>query len=107
MVSNKGTKLTSMVASIGRSRPTSFNSTATREDSDKRGLKPENLSDGNYILIQHEDGSVANYWHFQKGSVLVNVGDTVQAGQLILLRTFVYKNTQLVNIVYHPWYKTL
>ena len=26
--------------------------TATREDSDKRGLKPENLSDGNYILIQ-------------------------------------------------------
>ena len=57
--------------------------TATRENSDKRGLKPENLSDGNYILIQHEDGSVANYWHFQKGSVLVNVGDTVQAGQLI------------------------
>ena len=52
--------------------------TATREDSDKRGLKPENLSDGNYILIQHEDGSVANYWHFQKESVLVNVGDTVQ-----------------------------
>ena len=57
--------------------------TATRENSDKRGLKPENLSDGNYILIQHEDGSVANYWHFQKESVLVNVGDTVQAGQLI------------------------
>ena len=57
--------------------------TATREDSDKRGLKPENLSDGNYILIQHEDGSVANYWHFQKESVLVNVGDTVQTGQLI------------------------
>ncbi|MBP8115661.1 MAG: M23 family metallopeptidase [Chitinophagaceae bacterium] len=57
--------------------------TATREDSDKRGLKPENLSDGNYILIQHEDGSVANYWHFQKESVLVNVGDTIQAGQLI------------------------
>ena len=57
--------------------------TATREDSDKRGLKPENLSDGNYILIQHEDGSVANYWRFQKESVLVNVGDTIQAGQLI------------------------
>lgn len=57
--------------------------TAIREDSDKRGLKPENLSDGNYILIAHEDASVANYWHFQKNGVLVNVGDTVMAGQLI------------------------
>src|SRR6187401_3115891 len=33
--------------------------TAVRKDSDKRGLKPENLSDGNYITIQHSDGSVA------------------------------------------------
>jgi murein DD-endopeptidase MepM/ murein hydrolase activator NlpD len=57
--------------------------TGMRNDSDKRGLKPENLSDGNYILIQHSDGSVANYWHFKKDGVLVNVGDTVVAGQLI------------------------
>jgi murein DD-endopeptidase MepM/ murein hydrolase activator NlpD len=57
--------------------------TGMRNDSDKRGLKPENLSDGNYILIQHSDGSVANYWHFKKEGVLVNVGDTVVAGQLI------------------------
>jgi murein DD-endopeptidase MepM/ murein hydrolase activator NlpD len=57
--------------------------TATREDSEKGGLKPENLSDGNYIIIQHTDGTVANYWHFQKEGVLVNAGDTVQKGQLI------------------------
>lgn len=57
--------------------------TATRNDSDKRGLKPENLSDGNYIIIQHDDGSEANYWHFKKDGVLVHVGDTVVAGQLI------------------------
>jgi murein DD-endopeptidase MepM/ murein hydrolase activator NlpD len=57
--------------------------TAIRKDSDKGGLKPENLSDGNYIFIQHEDGSIANYWHFQKDGVLVNVGDTVSTGQLI------------------------
>lgn len=57
--------------------------TAMRNDSDKRGLKPENLSDGNYILIRHEDGSEANYWHFKKEGVLVNVGDTVTAGQVI------------------------
>lgn len=54
-----------------------------RSNSDKGGLKPENLSDGNYISIQHIDGSVANYWHFQKDGVLVNIGDTVTAGQWI------------------------
>ncbi len=57
--------------------------TSLREDSEKGGLKPENLSDGNYISIKHDDGSTANYWHLQKDGVLVNVGDTVQAGQPI------------------------
>jgi murein DD-endopeptidase MepM/ murein hydrolase activator NlpD len=56
---------------------------AARKDSDKGGLKDENLSDGNYISIQHSDGSVAHYWHFQKDGVIVNVGDTVQTGQWI------------------------
>jgi murein DD-endopeptidase MepM/ murein hydrolase activator NlpD len=56
---------------------------AAREDSDKGGLKPENLSDGNYISIQHKDGSVAHYWHLKKDGVLVNAGDTIKAGQLI------------------------
>lgn len=56
---------------------------AMRNDSDKRGLKPENLSDGNYIMIRHEDGSEANYWHFKLDGVLVNVGDTVRTGQAI------------------------
>ncbi len=57
--------------------------TAARKDSDIGGLKPENLSDGNYIFIEHDDGSIANYWHFQKDGVLVNIGDTVTAGQVI------------------------
>jgi murein DD-endopeptidase MepM/ murein hydrolase activator NlpD len=56
---------------------------AAREDSDKGGLKPENLSDGNYISIQHKDGSVAHYWHLKKDGVLVSAGDTIKAGQLI------------------------
>ena len=56
---------------------------AAREDSDKGGLKTENLSDGNYISIQHNDGSVAHYWHLKKDGVLVNAGDTIKAGQLI------------------------
>jgi len=56
---------------------------ATREDSDKGGLKPENLSDGNYISIKHNDNSVAHYWHLKKDGVYVNIGDSVTAGQLI------------------------
>ena len=56
---------------------------AAREDSDEGGLKPENLSDGNYISIQHNDGSVAHYWHLQKEGVVVNPGDTVRVGQWI------------------------
>ena len=54
-----------------------------REDSDKGGLKKENLSDGNYVSIQHNDGSVAHYWHLQKDGAAVNVGDTVKTGQWI------------------------
>lgn len=56
---------------------------AARSDSDKGGLNPENLSDGNYISIQHSDGSVAHYWHLQKNGVKVNVGDTVSKSQHI------------------------
>ena len=56
---------------------------AAREDSDEGGLKPENLSDGNYVSIKHIDGSVAHYWHLKKDGVHVKTGDAVTAGQLI------------------------
>lgn len=57
--------------------------TGIRKDSDKGGLKPENISDGNYIIIKHNDGSVAWYWHLLKEGVMVNEGDTVKTGQVI------------------------
>ena len=56
---------------------------AARKDSDKGGLKPENMSDGNHISIKHYDGSVAHYWHLIKDGALVNIGDTVTKGQVI------------------------
>jgi len=56
---------------------------SARGDSDKGGLKPENMSDGNYISIQHYDGSIAHYWHLIKNGALVNVGDTITKGQVI------------------------
>lgn len=57
--------------------------TAIRKDSDKGGLQPENMADGNYIIIRHDDGSSAYYWHLQKDGVIVSVGDTVQCGTQI------------------------
>ncbi len=56
---------------------------AMHKDSDKGGLKEENMSDGNYISIRHMDASVAHYWHLEKNGVFVNVGDSVQKGQPI------------------------
>ncbi|RYZ16844.1 MAG: M23 family metallopeptidase, partial [Chitinophagaceae bacterium] len=56
---------------------------SARADSDKGGLLPENLADGNFIIVRHADGSKACYWHLQQGGVLVAVGDSVRAGQPI------------------------
>ena len=57
--------------------------TAMREDSDKGGLKNEMLSEGNYIIIDHGDGTAAYYWHLQKDGVFVETGDTILQGQAI------------------------
>ena len=57
--------------------------TAVRNDSEEGGLKKENLADGNYIFILHNDGSTAQYWHFKLGGVLVKEGEKIEQGQLI------------------------
>jgi murein DD-endopeptidase MepM/ murein hydrolase activator NlpD len=56
-----------------------------KEDGTKGGLKSKYRSHGNNIVIQHEDGSRAGYWHLQHNGALVNVGDTVKKGQIIAL----------------------
>ena len=57
--------------------------TAVKEDSDRGGMKEEYLNDGNHIVIQHNDGSHAGYWHLQKNGALVQEGDSVKKGQFI------------------------
>jgi hypothetical protein len=54
-----------------------------KKDSDKGGLKDEYLAQGNHIIIRHNDGSIAQYWHLDKDGAFVNLGDTIQKGQLI------------------------
>jgi murein DD-endopeptidase MepM/ murein hydrolase activator NlpD len=57
--------------------------TSIEKSNDKGGLKNEYLFKGNHIIITHNDGSQAMYWHLQKDAVLVNEGDTVLQGALI------------------------
>lgn len=54
-----------------------------KEDGDRGGLNKKYRPYGNNIIIQHADSSRAGYWHLQKDGAALNVGDTVQQGQLI------------------------
>ncbi len=57
--------------------------TRTKSDGVKGGWKRKYRLDGNHIVIRHEDGSSAGYWHLQPGGVFVKIGDTVRQGQFI------------------------
>ena len=54
-----------------------------KEDGYKGGWNKKYRPEGNFIIVQHVDGSRAGYWHLQHNGALVNVGDTVVQGQLI------------------------
>jgi hypothetical protein len=55
------------------------------ESFSKSGLTPEFYQKSNYVLIQHSDGSIAQYNHLQKKGAKVKVGQQVKEGQLIAL----------------------
>jgi len=54
-----------------------------KEDGAKGGMKSKYRVDGNMIIIQHSDSTRAGYWHLKKDGAFVNLGDSVQKGQLI------------------------
>ena len=56
-----------------------------KEDGKRGGLNRKYRADGNNIVIQHSDGTRAGYWHLQHNGALVNVGDSVNKGQVIAL----------------------
>jgi murein DD-endopeptidase MepM/ murein hydrolase activator NlpD len=53
-----------------------------KEDNDIGGPLPRYQSKSNYIVIMHDDGSFACYWHLQKNGVVVKKGK-VKKGELI------------------------
>lgn len=54
-----------------------------KSDSEEGGPDPGLTNDGNYILILHNDGSVAAYAHLKPGGVNVVVGQQVEQGEII------------------------
>jgi len=72
----RGTKITAARAGVV---------VRVKEDGDRGGWNKKYRPYGNNIVIQHDDGSRAGYWHLQKDGALVNVGDTVKQGQIIAL----------------------
>ena len=54
-----------------------------KEDSKKGGIGIKYLSQGNHVIIKHDDGTYANYWHLRYNGALVNIADTVIQGQPI------------------------
>lgn len=57
--------------------------TRVKQDGKRGGWNKRYREDGNMIVIQHNDGTRAGYWHLQYKGSLVNVGDTVKQGQEI------------------------
>jgi murein DD-endopeptidase MepM/ murein hydrolase activator NlpD len=56
-----------------------------KEDFAEGGMDPTFKDKGNYVLILHNDGSWAGYFHVQKDGVLVEVGQKVIRGERIAL----------------------
>jgi murein DD-endopeptidase MepM/ murein hydrolase activator NlpD len=54
-----------------------------KKDGHRGGWNKKYRSEGNFIVIQHPDGSSAGYWHLQHDGAFIKVGDTVAQGQLI------------------------
>lgn len=54
-----------------------------KEDSNRGCPSRRCLEYGNFIRILHSDGTMAEYYHLQKGGALVNPGDQIEQGQLI------------------------
>lgn len=55
------------------------------EDSDRGGEAEEFKDASNFVVIEHNDGTFAEYAHLSKNGVLVNLGQKVYEGQIIAI----------------------
>jgi len=78
-----------------------------KEGSNKGCPDPSCKSLANYVLVLHDDGSIASYVHLKHKGALVSVGDRVEAGQDIGLsgNTGWSRGAHLHFSVYVPTFK--
>jgi len=55
----------------------------TKSDSNTRGIGPEYSKYGNFVTIEHSDGTFATYYHLKLHGVAVSVGSTIQRGDFL------------------------
>ena len=54
------------------------------EGSNNRGgLSPDYRQYANYVIIEHSDGTMGNYYHLKQGGTAVRIGQKVAQGDLI------------------------
>ena len=54
-----------------------------QENNNKGGWKPKFRQYANFLVIEHDDGTRAGYWHLQQNGIVGKIGDKVKQGQLI------------------------
>jgi murein DD-endopeptidase MepM/ murein hydrolase activator NlpD len=57
----------------------------TTADNDKGGPTKDFKKFANVLMVQHDDGTLAEYVHLKKDGILVKVGDQVKTGQVVAL----------------------
>ncbi|MDQ1245230.1 MAG: Peptidase protein [Campylobacterota bacterium] len=55
----------------------------TKADSNIRGIGKEYSKHGNFVTIEHSDGTFATYYHLKQNGVAVSVGNLVKRGDLL------------------------
>jgi murein DD-endopeptidase MepM/ murein hydrolase activator NlpD len=55
----------------------------TKSDGKRGGVQKEFYSDGNFITIEHDDGTLGKYNHLSYNGVKVQVGQRVKRGEFI------------------------
>ena len=56
---------------------------AVKEDSNRGGPSRAFEDDGNYVMVLHNDRTIAQYFHLTQNGAEVRLGQTVQRGQLL------------------------
>lgn len=51
--------------------------------SNQGGASPEYRKFANYVILEHNDGTMGNYYHLKQGGAAVNIGQKITKGQLI------------------------